>query len=600
MACLSACRLAISPVSVTPSSFAPVYISPSLASERILPETTIAIRYQPKVIPARVAPALFTVSGDRSGLHAGVTTVSDDHMTILFKPTLPFSLAESVTVHFDGGPLGVDARVLLSADTKFSIIAARPAAPTAATVSTDQSTPTAATPAVHMQSPYATVTESVPFISITHYLPTLDTESIFLMPSSSSVTNTAYLLILDGAGELQYYRALPTGHVYGNFMPQGNGHLTYFEGTLTSAGGGAGLYREMDSAYRLVRTYEAGNGYKADAHELLVLPDGHALLTIYDTEISDMSEYGGRPDARFIDSLIQELDTSGNVILQWRASDHVPMTQTYEALNGALVDPYHGNSIDVLPDGNLLLSFRHLSQMIKVDRHSGAVIWRMGGKNSDFNFTNDSGFSYQHHATWLANGHLSVFDNGNQHAPPTSRAVEYEVDQTNMLVTRTWQFARTPSIFGAFMGNVLMLPDGGHFIGWGGPVPAASLVSHDGLLQLDLQVMTPGDQVYRWYKAPFTSTPDTSPVLVIQSTDAISTTMRFSWNGATEVGTYRIDASQDGIHWAPVQLQPRQGFETSTVISRTAGQTCFYRVVAISKVSMQELKSSNSVHVKCA
>ena len=257
----------------------------------------------------------------------------------------------------------------------------------------------------------------------------------------------------------------------------------------------------------MVDSYPAGNGYVADSHELRILPNGHALFTIYDYQIEDMSAYGGKPQAKFIDLLVQELDRARNVVFEWKASEHVPFTDTYESLTGDTVDPYHGNAIEVFPDGNLLVSFRHLSQVVKVDRQTGDVIWRMGGKHSDFKFVNDVGFSYLHDIRLLPNGNITVFDNGNQHKPQASRAVEYALDETARTATRVWAYQHEPAIYGSYMGNTQRLSDGNTFIGWGGPRPIASEVTPDGQLVRDIEVDSTAGIVYRWFKLPWKGQP---------------------------------------------------------------------------------------------
>ena len=79
-------------------------------------------------------------------------------------------------------------------------------------------------------------------------------------------------------------------------------------------------------------------------------------------------------------------------------------------------DYAHLNSIEMMADGNLLLSFRHLSQVMKVDRATGEVMWRLGGVRSDFIFPDDpyGGPCAQHTAVELANGDIQIWDNGSQ------------------------------------------------------------------------------------------------------------------------------------------------------------------------------------------
>src|SRR5207302_2224764 len=97
----------------------------------------------------------------------------------------------------------------------------------------------------------------------------------------------------------------------------------------------------------------------------------------------------------------------------------------------------HPNSIDVLPDGNLLVSARHTWAMYKLDRRSGRVIWRLGGKRSNFALGAGARFAFQHDARQLANGSISVFDDGadySQSVESQSRAIVLRVDSSRRTV----------------------------------------------------------------------------------------------------------------------------------------------------------------------
>ncbi len=580
----------------------PVYVSPSPSARFVQPQTTIAIRYHAAVLPADVQPDLFSVVAGHTGHHAGTVTLSDDQRTIIFKPTVPFTPGGTVNVLFAGGALGKAGQVFESYTTTFTIspkpyqdVILSPSARTASAAPPS----TAPSPSVAPKKPvpvahYLTAPGPLPLITVTHYIsaPIEDGEYIFL--NTSSTSNEQYLLILDSSGQMVYYKQLPPGRAYTNFTEQPNGMLTYFDGA-TPANTSQNVIHVLDSSYNEVDQYAAGDGFSADSHDFRLLPNGHALLLATDQEPMDMRAYGGKPNATFIDLVVQELDRAKNVVFEWRASEHIPFIDTYEPLTGDKVDPYHGNSVDVTPDGNLLISMRHLSQVVKVDRQTGDVIWRMGGKHSDFTFTNDEGFSYQHDVLMLPNGHLTAFDNGNRHDPPVSRAVEYAVDETDHTATLVWKYLHTPYLYGSYMGDVEQLPGGHVFIGWGGPNPIASEVTRDGTLLQDFEIGTTNDVVYRWYKLPWAGNPDTSPILVTQPRDD-GTALYFSWNGATAVTAYRIETGRTPDHFTLLTTQPKRGFETSLTLS--AGQTnlCYVRVLAIDRAG-KALRYSNTVHL---
>lgn len=238
-------------------------------------------------------------------------------------------------------------------------------------------------------------------------------------------------------------------------------------------------YWIMDNDFNHIDTYQMGNGYIADLHEFVILNNGNALMIGYDPQKVDMSKIivGGYPDATVVGGIIQELDKNKNVVFQWRSWDHIPITDTYNSLKDTFIDYCHLNAVEQDIDGNILASFRTTSQVIKISRQTGEIIWRLGGKQNDFEFVNDRfdslAFSYQHDVRITDKGNLTLFDNGNQHSPNYSRAVEYKIDELSKTAEMIWEFDENKRHFGFAMGSARRLPGGNTIIGWGtGGVPS--------------------------------------------------------------------------------------------------------------------------------
>lgn len=186
----------------------------------------------------------------------------------------------------------------------------------------------------------------------------------------------------------------------------------------------------LDSTYTRVDTYRAGNGYSTDLHELQLLPNGHALLMIYDPQTVDMSRIvpGGNPAATVVGLVIQELDAQKQVVFEWRSWDHFQITDaTAEDLTAAVIDYAHGNALERDADGNILLSSRHMDEITKIDRQTGDIMWRLGGKHNQFTFVNDpQPFVHQHDVRRLPNGNITLFDNQSDQtpAPPAPLSID--------------------------------------------------------------------------------------------------------------------------------------------------------------------------------
>lgn len=542
---------------------APIYTAPAANAVWESPGTTIAVRYGKPIAGDAALDQQFDVRGARNRRIAGRTILAPDQQTLIFKPARALTPGEAVTVNIAGNLPLADGVVTAGSQYSFTVSST----PWPAKIQTPASSLPKIDPSI--KGPYLTAPATLPVMTITNPL----SESIdSYMGLATFFTLHPYLLILDGRGELVYYQRMPDGRQYADLRVQPNGLLSYFAGVGTNWGG-VGEFKVMDSSYKVIDTWKAGNGLDTDNHEFIMLPNGNVVLMAYDLQNKDMTAYGGKPNATFIDVVLQELDADRNVVFQWRASDYIPFTDTFEKLDGDIVDPYHGNSIEVLPDGNWLVSWRNLSEITKIDRNSGRILWRMGGQSNEFKLNNGSLFSYQHDARWLPNGHMTVFDNGNQHTPPASRAVEYAVDEANRTLTQVWESRVSQDLYNFFMGNTSRMADGSTLIGWGGPRTLATAVNSNGQEIWSMELPQPDGYVYRWHPLDWQGKPATQPALVLADDS-----LHYSWNGATDVVAWRVDAGSTALSLSPVLTITKNTFETVTPLDGDLAQACYYRV----------------------
>lgn len=560
-----------------------VYVLPHKDAKLVSPGTDVVIRAAIPLNPRRMTPALFEVTGSASGTASGRAVLSDDAKTMVFVPDKPFAPGEKVTVDFAGGKLGAKGEQLNPARFSFAVSpAAYPYLALGQRADISTTLPVLSVPLP--SNAYKTAPGTTPVFTITNHQANPDPgQYIFLSPALT--TQSPYLTILDSAGNLVYYKQLDPAFGYADFKAMPDGALSYFQGWPDNMGG-EGYRVAMDASYNKTETIEAGNGYLIDPHEYLQLPDGHTAVTIYDIQPVDLTSRGGPANAQFIDFVLQEKDKTGDVVFEWHAAKDIPFEDSWEPITGTLIDPYHGNSIELLPDNNYLVSLRHTSQLVKINRQTGELMWTMGGaKDSDFSFTNDdAGFVYQHDARWHDGNRLTVFDNGNIHPPPKySRAVEYVVDEARKTLTKVWEYRHTPDIYGFFMGNATREANGNTFIGWGGPRSIATEVSPSGETLLEVELGAPGGFVYRWNTSAWVGHPDTPPALVADVAPSGAAELYFSWNGATEVAAYRVEGGPSPDKLTSVKVIPKAGFENSLELSKGAQPGCYYRVVPIDK-----------------
>jgi hypothetical protein len=252
----------------------------------------------------------------------------------------------------------------------------------------------------------------------------------------------------------------------------------------------------LDSKYELVISHTAQNGYPiADHHDFVYTEENHAFLMIYDPQLVGMDTVvpGGHPEATVIGLVIQELDEDKNVVFQWRSWDHFLITDAteHESLTDSTIDYVHGNSIELVGDTAMIISNRNMCEITKIDRRTGDIIWRLGGKNNMFTIIDDTlGFSYQHDARLISNGNLTIFDNGSFHPvePPFSSVLEYELDETEMTATKVRRLRNDPDIFGIIMGNAQESEDGRTIVGWGSGVPGITEFLDDGTKAMEVYI----------------------------------------------------------------------------------------------------------------
>jgi Arylsulfotransferase (ASST) len=388
-------------------------------------------------------------------------------------------------------------------------------------------------------------------------------------PGEQSPTQDAPLIV-DGGGEPVWFHPLQdTEADVFNFAVQtykGETVLTWWEGHHT--GYGQGEYVICDHSYREIKRVRAGNGYQGDHHEFRITPEDTALITIYAVARRNLSGVGGPVAGSVLDGIVQEVDIeTGEVLFEWHSLDHVGLDESYYEPPPDLVAPFdyfHINSIDPNPDGYLTISARRTSTVYKIDRKTGAIVWRLGGEQSDFAMGYGTRTDWQHDARHHPDGMITIFDNGGIEKDVQSRAIVVEIDEDGMSATLVGEYTHPDEILAATQGNVQVLPNGNVFVGWGSE-PRFSEFSHDGKLLFDASF--PGEvESYRAFRFPWKGQPQDAPSVVAEVGPENGVTIYASWNGATEVDTWQVLAGGDPEELEPAGSAPRKGFETAVTL----------------------------------
>ncbi|MDR7281014.1 arylsulfotransferase family protein [Catenuloplanes atrovinosus] len=289
----------------------------------------------------------------------------------------------------------------------------------------------------------------------------------------------------------------------------------------------------------------------------------------------DLSPLGGPVDGVLHDGVIQEVDiATGRKVFEWRSSDHVGLDESYAPLpqGDAAHLPYdyfHANSVGLAADGNLIVSARHTWACYKIDRESGDVIWRIGGKKSDFAVDERTAFSWQHDFRQRRDGSWGLFDNGAGITKEReySRGVVFTIDETARTTRFVAEYVHPDRLSAPTQGSFRELADGGSFVGWG-QMPHFTEHDPDGTVRLAGH-LPPDNQSYRAYKAEWTGTPADQPALGLH-VDGGNVVVSVSWNGETRVARWRARwGTQPGALNGGAVEQPRTGFETTLQVPGT-------------------------------
>jgi hypothetical protein len=380
-------------------------------------------------------------------------------------------------------------------------------------------------------------------------------------PKNAPVTGP---VLLDDAGDPVWYLPLPNVQAQNLRVQtyQGKPVLTWYEGTPGGLYGGSCVI--FDPTYRELKRVRGGHGLACDLHEFILTPKGTALLAI----AASVPQRGGRPPV--VEGVVQELDVhTGRVLLEWHSLKHVPVSESFEpgVTTEKNIDYFHLNAIDVDTDGHLLVSARHTSAVYKVHRRTGAILWRLGGKRSDFAFGPGAAFAYQHDARRQHDGTLTIFDNGaddKKQAEPFSRAIRLHLNERAKTASLVADYVPLERRLSIAMGNVQVLPDGGVFVGWG-TAGGWTEFAPDGTVRYDAS-FADGRASYRFLRLPWHGTPRSRPAVVLRRAAGGVLGATVSWNGATEVAAWQLHGGPGARSLARLAQAPRAGFETTLTV----------------------------------
>jgi hypothetical protein len=511
------------------------------------------------------------VTGSRSGAHPGRLQAYSQGDGASFVPSRPFADGELVSVHaqlLEGGhavPFAWSFTVAVRDD---------PGSHSAA-VGTGTSTSTGPAPVPKEYQSFRSRPElRPPDVTVSSEASTASGGDLFLAPYSG--VGQYGPMILGEHGELIWFKTLaPAGTRAANFQVQsyeGKPVLTWWQDPLSADGSHTAGEVIANDAYQTIAVVRAGNGYQPDLHEFAITPQGTGLITVYDAIDCNLSAVGGPRDGAVADTLLQEIDLkTGLVMYEWHSLDHVPLTSSYNQAGPTSraepFDYFHINSIDVEQDGDLLVDSRNTWAAYDVDAKTGQVRWQLGGRHSSFKLGPGASTAWQHDAIQQPGGAITFFDNGAfPQVHKQSRAIELALNMHAMTATLARSYEHQNPLVAGSQGNVQALADGDWMVGWG---QAGYLSEVDPQGQVLFNAHLPPDwESYRTFAMPWSGHPLQPPALAAQAAAGghAGANVYVSWNGATEVASWRVLAGASPSALKPVAETARSGFETSIAV----------------------------------
>jgi len=323
-------------------------------------------------------------------------------------------------------------------------------------------------------------------------------------------STTSFLLRIKTNGAIEYVQRLTSEDVQfvHDYRPFKKGQKTFF---LTDHIGpeAIGLCKQLADE----RVEPCFRVDYLDSHELISYPNGDFLVFLYQPRPNSVGLF----KKGILDLVIRRYSLSHKLVWEWSSNGHLDpndsvanVDETFlrytislarhffaylldsfgvklpyrlpligKAVDYSYNDYVHGNSIETDDDGGLIVSARHLNQIIKISYPDGKIVWTLGGyraKRSDFKIVDDplGGFSHQHSVRRLPNGHLLLFDNGNLKPKRVSRAAEYSIHMKAREAQLVWEYRAKggdEALFRFAMGSTQRLPNGNTVIGWGAHEP---------------------------------------------------------------------------------------------------------------------------------
>ncbi len=488
------------------------YLSPTPNSTYNTARSSIIMRVGSLIEEASLTEGTISAVGSKSGKISGQLILSSDLLTIIYKPHNPFLPDEKVEITINGIRT-IDGKNVPSFAFAFLI---EPGLPTPIIRAFENSVESSSKERNYSKSATANLpqirTNIIKASAIGDGKIFLSAYGVINQSLKSDPAISSSIMIVNNDGTFHFSKDIGSNQGAGltDFKMHSNGLMSYPKvlKNYPWTGGGEVIHMVMNRSFAVIDSFQMGNGYTAETHDFVLLPNGHALLMAYYLVPIDLSQIvpGSNPNPFIDGAVIQELDADKNVVFQWRTWDYVnPQNIPWNLVPGntqQIINVFHLNSIKLDNDGNLLLGTPGMG--MKVSRQTGKIVWIIGGMLNQFTFTNVApqealgdfgGHTFQR----LANGNILVLDNSpfpwqTGYGTISSEVVEYKINEDTKIAELVWKYKPEINISGWHAGSAQRLSNGNTVICWGGP-PAEGNVQ----IPIMTEVTSSGEKVFELF-----------------------------------------------------------------------------------------------------
>ena len=215
---------------------------------------------------------------------------------------------------------------------------------------------------------------------VVHCVPT-DFPDIRILKKTASVTDGLLFVLphhYHGGNVIAYWAILDNNGVPRFHHKEGGRDFRrHADGTYSVNQYGVKLFDRLDARFGAIPLTKAvGTGRNTDVHDFLITPDGNHLFISYDDPVTrkvcatDPScTEDQKVSKTFRDSVIQKVSPTGTELFLWNSWGNLKLEDCLvNPDNNAPGDYAHLNSLQVVGGGDIIASFRHCNQVLRIGR----------------------------------------------------------------------------------------------------------------------------------------------------------------------------------------------------------------------------------------